>query len=262
MGRKIGVFDSGIGGFSILHRLIQYYPDGEFYYISDAPNAPYGPKEPSFIVDRSVQLLTELISQGCELVVVACNSATGVAIEHLRSHFSIPIIGVEPYINSKHHINFENKKMVGLMTKATANSSKFQKLKERIDPEGHIEIFVCHNLATIVEMSFARECLTDDLVAMIENELAPIKDKGFTHAILGCTHYSLIDSVIERFLNVKTLEPSRAVAKRMLSLLHIPEEAIKNLEDVRNVTFKFRLSTQQDWQTRELSSTILLWPRE
>ncbi|GAB4023219.1 MAG: glutamate racemase [Bdellovibrio sp.] len=262
MSHKIGVFDSGIGGFSILRTLIQFYPEGEFYYISDAPHAPYGPKEPQFIIERSNQLLSELVHAGCELVVVACNSATGVAIEYLRSQFQIPIIGVEPYINSKHHIDFANKSMVGLMTKVTANSTKFQKLKERVDPEGHIEIFVCPNLASLVEMAFARQCLTEDLMLQVQKELLPLKDRGFTHAILGCTHYSLIDSVIASYLGVKTLEPSSAVAKRMLSLLQLSERTARPMQDVRNVTFKFRLSTHGEWQNRELASTILLWPRE
>jgi len=257
MSFKIGVFDSGIGGFSILSKLIQNYPEGEYYYISDAPHAPYGPKEPQFIIERSRDISQQLIDQGCHLIVVACNTATSLAIDLLRTEFNVPFIGVEPYLNSKHHLNLEGKKMVGLMTKATSSSDKFKKLKQKIDPEEHITIHACLQLASLVEMAFARECLTDDLVQEIHRELAPLKNGQFTHAILGCTHYSLVDSVIKNYLNVETLSPSEGVGKRLIQLLGLPKTEIKPLEHWRDVSFHFRLSNQQEWQQRPLSTTIL-----
>lgn len=257
---KIGVFDSGIGGFSILSKLIQFYPEGEYFYISDAPHAPYGTKEPQFIIDRSFEIVSQLVAQGCDLIVVACNTATSLAIELLRERFQVPFIGVEPYLNSKHHLNLEGTKMVGLMTKATASSEKFKKLKQKIDPEEHITIHACLQLASLVEMAFARECLSDDLIIEIEKELAPLKNRQFTHAILGCTHYSLVDSVIRNYLGVETLCPSNGVGKRLIQLLQLPVIEIKPLDHWRDVTFHYRLSNQQEWQQRPLSTTILHWP--
>ena len=94
----IGVYDSGVGGLSVWRELVKLMPDEDYVYFSDAAYCPYGPKDPAFIVERACAVTDFFLEKGCELVVVACNTATAAAIAYLREHYSIPFVGMEPAI--------------------------------------------------------------------------------------------------------------------------------------------------------------------
>ena len=127
--KKIGIFDSGIGGLSVLKELLQAMPGQEFYYISDQSFAPYGNLTTDEILERSKVLTQTLLEESVDLIVVACNTATAHSIDLLRKEFDIPFVGIEPYINYVNHdYNGEN---VGLIcTPQTLNSERYQELKK------------------------------------------------------------------------------------------------------------------------------------
>jgi glutamate racemase len=223
---KIGVFDSGIGGFSILSEIMGKIPSIGIDYISDDAFAPYGEKSDDKIIKRS-ELITEILqNRGCSLIVVACNSATAAAIESLRLKYQeTPFVGVEPYINVLNHTNLIPciRKAAVITTELTGNSRKFAALKTRIDSAGAIDHIITPGLATIVE-EILETGFTETLQKKLKLELNPLKLLDLSHLILGCTHYPLIARLIEEELNVATVSSGPFVANRVKDLLSVSGE--------------------------------------
>lgn len=218
---RIGIFDSGIGGFSILHRIIKKVPSVTIDYISDDAFSPYGEKSDTEIIKRS-QIITEMLLQrGCSLIVVACNSATAAAIKALREKYrDTPFVGVEPYINILNHQDHssEIRKAAVITTELTGRSEKFKILKQRIDPSGSILHVSMPGLAAIVEIILEKG-LSENLMEDLRKELKPLKILNLSHLILGCTHYPLIADLIEKELGVITVSPGPHVANRVFDLV-------------------------------------------
>ncbi len=219
--QKIGIFDSGIGGFSVLHKVIEKIPSVEIDYISDGIFAPYGEKTDSQIINRSILITDMLLARKCTLIIVACNSATAVAISTLRLKYpDIPFVGVEPYINVMNHKNLYPgiKKAAVITTELTGNSEKFKQLKKRIDPTHQIVHISMPKLASIVEDILNCGFKTKQQADLCK-ELEPLKKLNISHLILGCTHYPLITQLIEDELKVITVSPGNSVANRVQFLL-------------------------------------------
>lgn len=212
---KIGFFDSGIGGFSLLRHLIDSEEASTCFYLADDAFAPYGNKTSREIIDRSIHLTKELAEKEIDLLVIACNTATAHAIDHLRDFFSFPIVGVEPYLNVLNHIEFDkNEKIAVLMTRQMKNSARYQVLKEKFDPQGLITEVTPVHLATLVEQRW--KGLDDASFSQgLIREIGSLRDQ-FQHLILGCTHYPLISEDIERVTGAKTIDPSRRIVARIV----------------------------------------------
>ncbi len=243
--KRIGIFDSGIGGFSILSEIMRKVPSVEIDYISDDAFAPYGEKTDSEIIQRS-ELITEvLLSRGASLMVVACNSATAAAIASLRLKYpKIPFVGVEPYINVLNHSNqFPGiRKAAVITTEITGNSVKFKILRQRIDPAGRIRHVSMPNLASIVE-DILESGLSQELKKKLVCELKPLKDLELSHLILGCTHYPLIAGLIEAELNLSTVSPGPFVANRVIDILSISGEK-------RCASFSYLSTSSMNWEKK------------
>lgn len=221
---KVGIFDSGIGGFSVLNELFKTIPEADYFYISDDLNAPYGPKSDEFITERSIAVTKELLAQGVELIVVACNTATAASIDTLRLNFKdIPFVGVEPYLNAYYKmpegLTDAQKKMMVLTTESTGRSERFKRLKERLDPNSQIDHYGLKNLARLIENFYYHPEDIKHFESQLIEELEFLKPQQYAYAILGCTHYPLIRNQIENILNLKTISPDTHVAHRVLDLL-------------------------------------------
>ena len=239
----IGVFDSGIGGLSVLKELLSIFPEARFYYYSDDAHAPYGPKSDEFITERSLKITAELIDQGCELIVVACNTATAASIDALRAHYpQMSFVGVEPYLNA-YYKETEAGKMAVLTTESTGKSERFKRLKERLDPNGFIDNYSLKNLARMVEEFYYNPGFEQVFDQQLIEELRPLQGKNYTHAILGCTHYPLVKHKIEKVLNLKTLSPCPYVAQRVKELTVMPGENPGVIE----LDFYFFSSSKPGW---------------
>jgi glutamate racemase len=219
--KKIGVFDSGIGGFSILKKLVEILPGHEFYYLSDLPHSPYGNKSKEYIQARCLDITASLLNEGVDLVLIACNTATAASIDLLREKYKVPFVGIEPFVKSIESFDLKDKDLrpVVLTTKAMGSSERFMSLMNRYDPKKQIHHTICHNLASLIETAFERGL--PSVEKEIEAELKALLNKGFTHAILGCTHYPLIEAKIESYASVKCISPCLPVAKRVAQLLKI-----------------------------------------
>ena len=218
--KKIGIFDSGIGGFSILKELLKELPGHEFYYISDKPNAPYGNKSSQFISERCDQLSQVLFEKKVDLILVACNTATAEGIDLLRSNYEIPFVGIEPFVKAVEGIDLskEEIKPVVITTKAMHDSERFKKLLKKHDPNAIIHPHACENLASLIELAYEKGMASVE--EKLESELQPLKNKGYSHVILGCTHYPLVSNKITQFLEAECISPCVSVAKRVAHILN------------------------------------------
>ena len=225
--KKIGLFDSGIGGFSILRDLLKQDPGATYYYIADEAFLPYGEKSEAVVRERCKSVVETLVQQKVDLVVVACNTATALGIQSLRESFDIPFVGVEPYLNIVNQegafpleetVESPSKRIAALITSSTKVSPRFKELKNRVDPQGIISVFDCKDLANIVEHSCS-EGWSFSLEKRLKKELKPYVGCGVTHVILGCTHYPLVQSFIEKELGCECVSPGPYAAKRVEYLL-------------------------------------------
>lgn len=246
---KIGVFDSGIGGFSVLFELLKAFPEAEYFYYSDDAHAPYGPKTDEYITERTFVITDELISRGAEMIVVACNTATAASIDALRTTYpQMPFVGVEPYLNA-YYKETGPSKMAVLTTVSTGKSERFKRLKERLDPKGFIDHYSLQNLARMVEELYKHPEYEGEFDKLLVSELEPLQGKQYTHAILGCTHYPLVRNKIEDVLKLKALSPCPYVAQRVRELSVKPGEVPGDISE----TFEFYSSSKPEWVKKNRS---------
>lgn len=213
---KIGIFDSGIGGFSLLNQLVKDFPGFEFFYIADDQAAPYGNKSTQEVKERAAVIVELLLKQEVDLIIVACNTATSLAIDFLRSEFDIEFVGVEPFINALHKFEFDlaKDKIAVLTTEATFESNRFKTLIEKYDHNKILRPFKVPRLASIIE-EFYKLGIQPHLMKDLNQELSELNKGSFTHAILGCTHYPLISEYFEKYANLKTISPCPYVSIRV-----------------------------------------------
>jgi glutamate racemase len=209
----IGVFDSGLGGLSVLAALVDALPQADFSYYADTAHVPYGNKSEELIQGRVLAIGEHLANHGCGLLVVACNTATAAAVQALRAaHPGIPVVGVEPGIKPAAQ-ETQSGRIAVLVTEATANS---QRLKHLIrDHAGRVEVFVepCPGWATHVEMlQLDDPALAADVRARIE----PLLDKGVDRIVLGCTHYSFLAPLLQEVVGSRAqlVDVADAVARQ------------------------------------------------
>ena len=210
----IGVFDSGVGGLSILSGLHELLPGENLVYLADSAHAPYGPKGDVFIRERCDQIMRYFQGLQVKAVVVACNTATAAAIEHLRHGYAMPLIGVEPAV--KPAAEHSESGIVGVLaTSGTISSDKFISLQNRFTHRAEIITRACPGLVEQIE---AAELDEEAILALLRTYTGPMLDKGADTLVLGCTHYSLIRGLIEQIAGpgVRVVDAGKAVAKETL----------------------------------------------
>ena len=214
----IGVFDSGVGGLSILDEALQQLPHHNYIYFADSANAPYGDKPPQWIAERSLQICRYLMEQDCSAIVVACNTATAEAIATIRSTLDIPIIGVEPGIKPA-AMQSQNGIVGVLATETTLNSDKFNALLATL-PE-HCQ-FIKQAGAGLVPLIEAGLIETPEMQALLRSHLKPIQDQGADTLVLGCTHYPFLKKMIRAVVgdSMTLIDTSDAVVRQLLRQIH------------------------------------------
>lgn len=226
----IGVFDSGVGGLSILNAIKTLLPSERFIYVADTGCAPYGDRSDAEIRQRSLWITDWFVKQGCKAVVVACNTATAAAIEGLRTRFEIPIIGIEPGV--KPAVEQSTLGRVGVLaTSYTVSSLKFQRLINACKGDVEVIVQACPGLVETLE----RPCESAaDTELLLKKYLEPMRRRGIDKLVLGCTHYSFLRDAISRILgpSVDILDTPAAVARELERQLQK-----RQLKSVRNETF-------------------------
>jgi glutamate racemase len=209
----IGVFDSGVGGLSILDEALRQLPEHDYIYLADSINAPYGEKSSEWIASRSMELCQYLAAQGCDAIMVACNTATAEAIAHIRNELSnIPIIGVEPGIKPAAMQSLNG--IVGVLaTEATLKSDKFSALLATL-PNCR---FVKQAGAGLVPLIEAGQANGEETLELLAEHLEPIQDAGADTLVLGCTHYPFLRKAIRKLLgdSINLIDTSDAVVRQL-----------------------------------------------
>ncbi len=209
----IGVFDSGVGGLSVLHHIRQTLPNDRLIYVADSGHVPYGDKSPAYIEQRSQTLTRFLIEQGAHAIVIACNTATAAAVSSLRGQFDLPIVGMEPAV--KPAVAATKSGVVGVLaTVGTLESARFAALLERYGGDVEIVTQGCPGLVEQVELGELHSARTRELV---ERYTAPLLARGADTLILGCTHYPFLASLIRDVVGngIALVDTGEAVARQL-----------------------------------------------
>ncbi|HMS27388.1 MAG TPA: glutamate racemase [Burkholderiaceae bacterium] len=224
--RPIGVFDSGIGGLSILKALRAELPHESFVYIADSGNAPYGEKGDAFVIERSRAIARTLLKDyGVKALVVACNTATAAAVTLLRSEFpDLPLVGVEPALKPALRLS-QTRKIGVIATRGTLESAKFAALKASLADQAEFVIQPCDGLASAIEDQNAT-----NIIALLATYMPAMGQFGTKNGmidtlVLGCTHYPFINPMLRQYTGdsvhlIDTGIPVAAHTKRILANLH------------------------------------------
>ncbi len=192
----IGVFDSGLGGLSLLRDLRLNLPNECFLYVADNAWLPYGDKGEAVIRRRSHRIARYFVEQGAKAMVVACNTATAAAVAALRDEFAMPIIGVEPGI--KPAVQSSHSGVIGvLVTSRTSMTTRFNHLRERFKGQAEIIVQPCPGLVEHIERG---DLDSADLQRLLHTFIAPLLARGADTLVLGCTHYPFLAPLLRHML--------------------------------------------------------------
>jgi glutamate racemase len=210
----VGVFDSGIGGLSILREIHELMPTEDLCYVADSAWMPYGEKRAAVVRDRSLKIARFLVEeQGCKAIVVACNTATGLAVDLLREELEVPVIAIEPAI--KPAIERTQSGVIGVMaTPGTLSGEKFDRLKNRFSGDKRIISTPCPGLAKEIERGKPRAIR---LRRLLTRFIQPFLEEGADVIVLGCTHYPLVKPMIKEIAGagVQLIDSGEAVARQL-----------------------------------------------
>ena len=214
----IGVFDSGIGGLTVLHRIIDALPRENTVYLGDTARAPYGTKSVETVLRYSFENSQFLVDKGVKMVVVACNTSTAIALGRLKETLTIPVIGViEPGV--RRAIKGTNNRRVGVIgTEATIQSGAYTRALKTADAKIEVYSRACPLFVPLVEEGW----IDNGVVEMtVKAYLGSLKQSGIDTLILGCTHYPLLKKAIRKFMGdaVRLVDSAEETAKEVEQVL-------------------------------------------
>ncbi|HAF45829.1 MAG: glutamate racemase [Sideroxydans sp. GWF2_59_14] len=251
--RTIGVFDSGVGGLSVLKHIRATLPDANLIYVADSGHVPYGDKSPAYIEARSIALTRFLVSQGAEAIVIACNTATAAAAHSLRVKFSkLPIVAMEPAV--KPAVAATRSGVVGVLaTVGTLESARFAALLEKYGGKVKIVTQGCPGLVEVVERG---DLHSNEARRLIERYTEPLLKHSADTLILGCTHYPFLAPLIHEVVGdeVALIDTGAAVARELKRRVDV-ELPMRTLDTARG-TVTFYTSGEAEQATRIMS---VLW---
>ncbi len=214
----IGVFDSGIGGLSVLQALRTLLPHEDYLYCADTAHAPYGEKSEAYIRDRCFTLADFLIAQGAKALVVACNTATAVALKDLRLRYTLPVIALEPAL--KPAVAASRSGVVGVLaTRRTVESAHFQGQVARHGATARVLPQPCPRLVTLLEAG-AQD--TPEMTVALHGYIDPLLAEGADALVLGCTHFVFLRAAIQAIVgtNIPLFDSGAGVARVLRDRLH------------------------------------------
>ncbi|MDR8402030.1 MULTISPECIES: glutamate racemase [Paraburkholderia] len=249
----VGIFDSGLGGLSVLRAVRAQLPDEAILYVADSLYAPYGERDDDFIADRTLAIGEWLVKQGAKALVVACNTATAQSIAMVREKLPIPLVGVEPGIKPA---ALQSKTRVAgvLATQVTLRSARFQALLERYAADCR---FLCqpgHGLVQAVERC---DISSAELHALLRGYLQPMLDAGADTLVLGCTHYPFLDTAIRDIVGDRLvlIDTSVAIARQLERVLD--QHGLRAAPESGGTALPRFYSTGDGTHQQQLAATLL-----
>lgn len=231
----IGVFDSGVGGLSVWREIVSCLPSESIVYFADSANCPYGTKSQEEIIAFCDRIVHFLIDQQCKLIVVACNTATAMAIEYLRASFNLPFVGMEPAL--KPAALESNTGVIGILaTAGTFKGRLFNETKARFAEKVKVIMTVGEGLVELVEQG---KTGTAEARKLLRSYIEPMLEEGADRLVLGCTHYPFLADDIDDIAGgkLKLIDPAVAIAHRVAYLLEQGE--LKCHESVQQPYYHF-----------------------
>lgn len=226
---SIGVFDSGIGGLSVLKELLRLLPGERYIYYSDKANCPYGDKTVEFVRERARAITRLLLDKGADIIVVACNTATAAAISTLRAEFDVPFVGMEPAVKPA-ALGTKTGIIGVLATAGTLKGSLYLDTKSKYEDNVKIVEHVGRGFVELVE---AGKFSGDEVERVCRESLEPLLAAGADRIVLGCTHYPFLLPTLEKIAegyDIEFINPAPAVARRVFQLLPHKETAQPGVE--------------------------------
>lgn len=221
-GQPIGLFDSGVGGLSVLRHVRELLPFEDLIYVADQAFVPYGSRPQSHILSRSKKITEFLLAEGCKLIAIPCNTASAAALSELREEYDVPFVGMEPAVKPGAEATRSGKVGV-LATAGTFESQRYASLMERYAQNVQLYQNPCHGLVDLIEAGQLESVQTLNLLVSVLN---PMLFQGVDTIVLGCTHYPFVQPLIETVAGdmATVIDPAPAVAKqikRRLSLVGV-----------------------------------------
>jgi glutamate racemase len=214
----IGIFDSGVGGLSVLRAIRAQMPEEEVLYLGDQEHVPYGSRPPEEVRVFSEEITRFLLAQGAKLIIVACNSASAAALPYLRQTFpDVPFVGMEPAV--KLAAEQTRSGIIGVLaTPATFQSSQYASMLERFAQNARVLQHTCPGLVEQIEKGELEGVETESI---LREALMPMLEEGIDMVVLGCSHYPFVMRLIKRIVgqNVQMIDPAPAVARQARRLL-------------------------------------------
>lgn len=216
--RPIGVFDSGVGGLSVLREIRKRHPNENLIYFADQAHVPYGPRSLTEVRVFSESIVRYLLAQGAKMIVVACNTASAAALYHLRETFpDVPFVGMEPAV--KPAAESTESGVVGVLaTFATFQGELYASVVERFAQDVQVLQSPCAGLVDEIEAGRLHAGIAEEI---LRKELAPMLARGIDRVVLGCTHYPFVIPIIKEIVGegVKVIDPAPAIGRQVGRLL-------------------------------------------
>ena len=228
----IGIFDSGVGGLSVFKEIRKLLPEQSYVYYSDNAHCPYGEKSREYIIDRARTITEFLLSKGCEIIVVACNTATAAAIATLREEYPVRFIGMEPAI--KPAAKATQTGVVGVLaTAGTLKATKYIDTRAKWAQGVTIVEHIGQGFVELVEKGILNG---PDAESTVSASLKPLLDAGADTIVLGCTHYPFLSETITKVASelypdrqITVIDPAPAVARHLVEVMQ--EEGIQEASE-------------------------------
>ena len=249
----VGIFDSGMGGLTVMKAVMQMLPDEDIIYFGDTARVPYGTKSPASIIKFSRQNAEVLTGRGVKAIVVACNSSSSYALDVLRKEFSVPVIGViEPGV--RRALKMTRNQRVGVIaTRATAASRKYRDSLKALNPVVSVIQQACPLFVPLVEEGWYSRDVTEQVA---HEYLRPLVRRGIDTLILGCTHYPLLKTVLRRVMgkDVRLVDSAREVSRGLAAELE--RQGLKAAARQRAARHEFLVSDEPE-QFQRLAKRFL-----
>lgn len=218
----IGVFDSGVGGLTVVREMLRQMPGESISYFADTAHVPYGPRDPQELRRFAAQITAFLVDKGCKMIIMACNTSTSLAYYDLKAQYDLPMVGViEPGVDKalEHVSAAGGTGTIGVIgTKATIDSGVYQRILAQKNSKVQVAAVSCPPFVPLVESGQIRGPQVEETV---RNCLGPLKEEGVECLLLGCTHYPFLAPVIKKIMgpDVSCIDPAIETVNRAYRLL-------------------------------------------
>ncbi len=253
----IGVFDSGVGGLTVAREIMRQLPKEDIVYFGDTARVPYGSKSKDNIIRYSRQIVRFLQTKDVKAIVIACNTASALALDIVRNETDIPVLGVV-VPGAKSALQATRTKKIGVIgTEATIRSEMYTKVMKEMEPDVEVTGKACPLFVPLVEEGFAKHHVTEEI---IEYYLKSMKESDIDTLILGCTHYPLLRSGIRAYMGeeVNIVNPAYETAMNLKQLLE-EKQIAKDVSEGAHAEYDFYVSDAAE-KFRQFAGTI--WPCE